>query len=49
MARARETPELFAERAILASHNTSVAELNGDILQIIGGDPQVFTSVDHAE
>jgi hypothetical protein len=49
MARARETPELFADRAILASHNTSVAELNGDILQIMGGDPQIFTSVDHAE
>jgi hypothetical protein len=49
MACARETPELFAKRAILASHNTSVAELNGDVLQIMGGDPQVFMSVDHAE
>ena len=49
MARARETPELFAERAILASHNTSVAELNSDILQIMGGDPQTFVSVDRAE
>jgi hypothetical protein len=49
MARARETPELFAERAILASHNTSVAELNSDILQIMGSDPQTFVSVDRAE
>ena len=29
---AREMPELFIERAILASYNTSVAELNSDIL-----------------
>lgn len=49
MARARATPELFAKRAILASHNISVVELNGDVLQMMGGDLQVFTSVDHAE
>lgn len=49
MATARETPELFADRAILASHNTSVAELNSDILRMMDGDSQVFTSVDHAE
>jgi hypothetical protein len=35
---ARETPEIFANRVILASHNTSVAELNSDILKMIGGD-----------
>jgi len=37
MAMARETPEIFADRAILASHNTSVVELNNDILKTMGG------------
>jgi hypothetical protein len=32
IAAVRETSELFAERAILASHNTAVAELNSDVL-----------------
>ena len=49
MATARDTPELFATRAILASHNTSVSDLNNDIIGIMGGDLQTFTSVDHAE
>ena len=49
MAVARKTPELFAERAILASHNTSVSELNNDVLQTIGGDARTFISIDHAE
>jgi ATP-dependent exoDNAse (exonuclease V) alpha subunit len=46
---ARETPKIFADRAILASHNTSVAELNNDILKTMGGETQTFTSVDSAE
>jgi len=46
---ARNTPELFAQRALLASHNTSVSELNNDILATMGGDPQHFISVDTAE
>jgi hypothetical protein len=29
---ARETPKLFAKRAILALYNTSILELNEDIL-----------------
>jgi hypothetical protein len=49
MERARETPELFAERAILASHNTSVADLNSDILRLMSGEAQTFVSVDSAE
>ena len=40
MAMVRETPEIFADRAILASHNTSVAELNNDILKTMSGEAQ---------
>jgi ATP-dependent DNA helicase PIF1 len=46
---ARETPKIFADRVILTSHNTSVAELNSDVLKTINGDAQTFTSVDSAE
>jgi len=46
---ARETPEIFANRAILALYNTSVVELNSNILKIIDNDAQTFTSVDSAK
>jgi hypothetical protein len=49
MVAAYTIPKLFAECAILASHNTLVSELNNDILGTMRGDPQVFTSVDYAE
>ena len=38
MATARDTPELFTTRAILASYNTSVSDLNNDIIKIISDD-----------
>jgi hypothetical protein len=46
---ARETPEIFADRVILASHNTSVAKLNNNVLKTINDDAQTFTSVNSAE
>ena len=46
---ARETPELFAKSAILASHNTSVVKLNNDILATMGPNAQQSVSVDTAE
>jgi hypothetical protein len=34
----RETPKIFTNRVILASHNKFIAELNNNILKTINGD-----------